>query len=95
VNNKKIVKGGYMSRTTRKPPIVKIDKTELKFIIRRHYGDQKDFCKACGFNHGTLRHYLNGRNMPAIDRKILPIIQKLGYKPDGTRNTTNPKGRAE
>ncbi len=74
-----------MSRVKQKPESVEIDKTEIKFIIKRHFGEQRDFCKIYNLNYGTLRHYLNGRNMPTIDRKILNIIHDLGYNPDGSR----------
>ncbi|MCK5051929.1 MAG: helix-turn-helix transcriptional regulator [Candidatus Cloacimonetes bacterium] len=74
-----------MSSVISKPTLVEIDKTEMKFIIKRHFGDQKDFCEIHDIKYGTLRHYLNGRNMPTIDRKILKIIHNLGYNPDGSR----------
>lgn len=74
-----------MSREKHKPPIVKINKTELKCIIIRHFKNQKEFCKAAGINHGTMRHYIIGKNMPKIDHIVAPIMADLGYNPDGSR----------
>ncbi len=74
-----------MSRKMQKPPVFNINKTELKCIIIRHFKDQKEFCKANGLNHGTMRHYINGRNMPKIDRIVVKAIEDLGYNPDGSR----------
>lgn len=75
-----------MSRVKHKPPIIEINKTELKCIIIRHFKDQKEFCKFAGINHGTMRHYIIGKNMPKIDRIVVKAIADLGYNPDGSRN---------
>jgi hypothetical protein len=73
-----------MSRITQKLDSVEINKTELKCIITRHFKDQKEFCEKYDLNHGTMRHYINGRNMPSIDQRVLEIIETLGYNPDGS-----------
>ena len=73
-----------MSSSTRQAPEIEINKTELKCIIIRHFGDQKLFCKQNRINHGTMRHYLSGRNMPKIDKRVAGILEKLGYNPNGS-----------
>jgi hypothetical protein len=84
VNGEKLDWGGVMARKKRKPPEFQVNKTELKCIIIRFYGNQKKFACKHGLNHGTLKHYINGRNMPKIDKIIVPIMRQHGYYEDGT-----------
>lgn len=62
-----------------------VNSTELKVLIIREYGNQKQFCKAHKINHNTFRKYLSGWKMPKIERKVIEVMRSHNLNPDGTQ----------
>jgi predicted transcriptional regulator len=66
-----------------------INRMELKVLILRKYGNQKEFAKQHRINHSTLRCWLAGRKMRHLERKLIKIMNSHGLNADGSQRINN------
>ena len=59
-----------------------VNRTELKVMILRLWGTQKEFCSNYNINYKTFRHYLKGsETFTKLNRKIVGVMVENGYNP--------------
>lgn len=68
-----------MSRQKQNPVV---NRTELKVLIVRFYGNQKLFCNHYRINYSTFRSYMKGvETMPQLNERIIRIMRGHGIDP--------------